>query len=181
MEIFEEALRRLDRNWTVTILKIFSIRMKLDYLFACRPITRLRLNNLKERRREKKELSWPSSAMMIAHTEFLLQSLNIPSDHFALKKLTQTLWGFAIMQTKNAWMTQNIFNMQLKAFDLKMENRKMLLALENCSTHVDLCQKISVRRNIKPYFLPPKTKSKIKSCDARMILNFEAWYHRCLS
>jgi hypothetical protein len=37
---------------------------------------------------------------------------------------------------KNPWMTQNVFKLWLTAFDLRMNGRKVILLLNNCSAHI---------------------------------------------
>jgi hypothetical protein len=37
---------------------------------------------------------------------------------------------------KNAWMIQNVFKLWLTAFDRRMDGRKVILLLDNCSAHI---------------------------------------------
>ncbi len=64
---------------------------------------------------------------------------------------------------KNAWMTQNIFKLWLTAFDRRMDGRKVILLLDNCSVHikdVDL-EKFNIQlRNTTLLYLPPNTTRK---------------------
>jgi hypothetical protein len=61
---------------------------------------------------------------------------------------------------KNAWMTQNVFKLWLTAFDRRMDGRKVILLLDNCSAHIkdaDL-EKFNIQlRNTTLLYLPPNT------------------------
>lgn len=77
-------------------------------------------------------------------------------------------------------MTQIVFLEWLKAFDLRMANRKVLLIMDNCSAHVllaELPDRIQLR-NTTVFYLPPNTTSKLQPCDAGIIRNLKAYYRR---
>uniref|UniRef100_A0AAV1UMY7 DDE-1 domain-containing protein n=1 Tax=Peronospora matthiolae TaxID=2874970 RepID=A0AAV1UMY7_9STRA len=70
-----------------------------------------------------------------------------------------------------AWMTGGIFANWLKAFNLKMSGRNVLLLLNNATSHVNL--EIS---NVHIHFLPPNTTSHLQPMDAGIIRNFKLKY-----
>jgi hypothetical protein len=79
-------------------------------------------------------------------------------------------------------MTQNIFKLWLTAFDRRMDGRKVILLLNNCSAHIkdaDL-EKFNIQlRNTTLLYLSPNTTSKIQLCNVRIICTFKAYYrHR---
>jgi hypothetical protein len=68
----------------------------------------------------------------------------------------------------------------LRAFDLHVFSRKVLLILDKFSRHTSV-EKIPdhIRlRNTTILYLPPNMTSKIQPCDAGIIRNFKAYY-RC--
>ncbi len=77
-------------------------------------------------------------------------------------------------------MTQIIFLEWLRAFDLHVSGRKVLLILDNFSED-SLVEKIPdhIRlRNTTILYLPPNMTSKIQPCNASIIRNFKAYYRR---
>jgi hypothetical protein len=77
-------------------------------------------------------------------------------------------------------MTQIIFLEWLRAFDLHVFGRKVLLILDNFSRHTSV-EKIPdhIRlRNTTILYLPPNMTSKIQPCDVGIIRNFKAYYCR---
>jgi len=77
---------------------------------------------------------------------------------------------------KKAWMTTAIFNEWLQCFDLHVgkNQKKVLLLLDNCSTHVSIYEP----KSVKIMFLPPGTTSKLQPLDAGIIRTFKAYYKR---
>ncbi len=68
----------------------------------------------------------------------------------------------------------------LRAFDLHVSGRKVLLILDNFSEHTSM-EKIPdhIRlRNTTILYMPPNMASKIQPCDAGIIRNFKAYYRR---
>ena len=80
--------------------------------------------------------------------------------------LSDTYWS-----NKKSWMTQTIFAEWLKAFDVHVIGRKVLLILDNCSAHIPLAAilNIVILHHTTIMYLLPNTTSKIQSCDARII------------
>ncbi|OAE18883.1 hypothetical protein AXG93_3022s1070 [Marchantia polymorpha subsp. ruderalis] len=76
-----------------------------------------------------------------------------------------------------AWMTQVIFLEWIKWFDLRMAERKVLLILDNCSAHIRVNNLLELR-NTTVRYLSSNTTSKIQPCDAGIIWNLKAYYHR---
>ena len=78
--------------------------------------------------------------------------------------------------SKNAWMTSEIFGDFLKRFDRAMgkEKRKVLLLLDNCSAHGTSNVRL---KNVKLYYLPPNTTSVIQPLDQGIIRSFKSYYH----
>jgi len=77
-------------------------------------------------------------------------------------------------------MTREIFLEWLRGFDLHVSGHKVLLIMDNFNDHIPFDQlpnNIQLK-NIKVFYLPPNVTSKIQPCDARIIHNFKAYYHR---
>jgi len=77
-------------------------------------------------------------------------------------------------------MTQIIFLEWLRAFDLHVSGRKVLLILDNFSGHIPV-EKIPdhIRlRNTTILYLPLNMTSKIQPCDVGIIRNFKGYYYR---
>lgn len=77
---------------------------------------------------------------------------------------------------KNAWMTSSLFSEWLLNFDRKMkiENRKVLLFIDNCTAHNHDIELSS----IKVHFLPPNTTSILQPMDQGVIQNFKMFYRK---
>lgn len=87
--------------------------------------------------------------------------------------------SFNYAANKKAWMTSSLFIRYLNEWDsrLRMKNRKILLALDNCSAHPDINQTLT---NIKLCFLPPNTTSVLQPLDQGIIKNFKVHYREIL-
>lgn len=77
---------------------------------------------------------------------------------------------------KKAWMTSSLFSEWLLNFDRKMkiENRKVLLFINNCTAHnydIEL-------GSIKVHFLPPNITSILQTMDQGIIQNFKMFYRK---
>lgn len=70
-------------------------------------------------------------------------------------------------------MTAEVFEKYLKELNVQMqsEKRKILLFLDNASSHPNL-----QFSNVKLVFLPPCTTSKLQPLDAGIIANFKVHY-----
>lgn len=79
---------------------------------------------------------------------------------------------------KKAWMTTELFEDWLKAFDEDMEKqqRKVLLLLDNCSAHKVSCPLKAVRL----MFLPPNTTSVLQPLDKGIIRSLKCSYRKRL-
>ncbi len=96
------------------------------------------------------------------------------------KNINVTSLGCVYRNNASAWMTHIIFLEWLRAFDLHVSGRKVLLILDNFSGHSPV-EKIPnhIRlRNTTILYLPPNMTSKIQQCNAGIIRNFKAYYHR---
>jgi hypothetical protein len=96
------------------------------------------------------------------------------------KNINVTSLGCVYRNNASVWMTQIIFLEWLRAFDLHVSGRKVLLILDNFSGHTPV-EKIPdhIRlRNTTIFYLPPNMTSKIQPCDAGIIRNFKAYYRR---
>lgn len=71
---------------------------------------------------------------------------------------------FVYYNNETAWQNRGTFGDWLRKFDLKMYDRKVLLLLDNASSHFVTYQ----CRNVKVYFLPPNMTSKVQPLDAGM-------------
>ena len=76
-------------------------------------------------------------------------------------------------------MTSAIFKEELIIWDSKLinENRKNLLLIDNCPSHII---DESILNNIKLIFLPPNTTSKLQPLDNGIIKNFQVFYRKRL-
>lgn len=76
-----------------------------------------------------------------------------------------------------AWMTSEIFKSELREWDekLKMENRKILLLVDNCPAHPDV-----ELEQIKLIFMPPNTSSKLQPMDQGVIHSLKCHYRKIL-
>ena len=89
--------------------------------------------------------------------------------------------GVSYHANQNAWMTQNVFKLWLKAFDMHMRECKVVLLLDNCSAHITvegLVKHNIALKNTTLLYLPPNTTSKIQPFDTGIFCNFKAHYHR---
>ena len=81
---------------------------------------------------------------------------------------------------RKAWMTGDILNAILSAFNRKMvqQKRSVLLFMDNAGCHPeDVKDKFS---NVKIVFFPPNTMSKLQPLDLGVIQNFKVHYRRLL-
>lgn len=77
-----------------------------------------------------------------------------------------------------AWINNDIFTLILQNLNRKMkiEKRKMILFLDNCSSHyIDM--ELS---NIKLEYFPPNTTSQLQPLDLGIIKNFKSHYRKFL-
>ena len=79
---------------------------------------------------------------------------------------------------KRAWMTSDIFEKYIKAFDQKMaaRNRRILLIIDNCSAHPIINGLLAIRLE----FLPPNTTSRTQPMDQGVIHSFKTHYRKLL-
>ncbi|CAI6357775.1 unnamed protein product [Macrosiphum euphorbiae] len=77
---------------------------------------------------------------------------------------------------KKAWMTSSLFSEWLLNFDrkMKLENRKVLLFIDNCTAHNHDIELSS----IKVHFLPPNTTPILQPMDQGVIQNFKMFYRK---
>jgi hypothetical protein len=89
-----------------------------------------------------------------------------------LKNLSMTY-----RNNKKAWMLTTIFQDWLQEFNKvvaeKYKNQRVLLLLDNCSSHKTNGLVLS---NVDVHFLPPNTTSKIQPMDAGVIMSFKKHY-----
>jgi hypothetical protein len=96
------------------------------------------------------------------------------------KNIKKNTLGCQYRNNSSAWMTREIFLGWLRGFDLHVSGRKVLLIMDNFSGHIPLDQfpnHIQLRNTII-FYLPPNATSKMQPCNARIIRNFKAYYHR---
>ena len=95
----------------------------------------------------------------------------------ALKGKKNEHLGIKYTVNKNAWVTKPFFQEYLFQINqqLQLSNKKILLFLDNCSSHVP--QDFS---NIKLQFLPPNTTSLIQPLDQGIIHSFKSNYRKYL-
>ena len=77
---------------------------------------------------------------------------------------------------KTCWMSKSIFNSWIYSFNEKMkkQNRKILLLLDNCPSHIIL-QEYS---NINLKYLPPNSSGYIQPMDQGIIASFKSYFNR---
>ena len=80
-----------------------------------------------------------------------------------------TIWKW----NKTAWMTKEIFVDWLTKLNdhVKSQNRKILLFIDNCSSHEE-----QVLSHVKIIFFPPNCTSKLQPLDLGVIKNFKYHY-----
>ena len=80
---------------------------------------------------------------------------------------------------KNAWMTSEIFKIEIMKWDseLRRDLRNIILLIDNCSAHPNINEFLT---NIKLVFLPPNTTSILQPMDSGVILNFKVNYRKLL-
>ena len=80
--------------------------------------------------------------------------------------------------SKNAWMTSDIFLEWLQRLNrtLRIENRRIILLVDNCTAH----PKVELS-NIVYEFLPPKTTALIQPLDQGIIKNLKGHYRSMLN
>lgn len=66
-----------------------------------------------------------------------------------------------------AWMNTTIFNKWLRKFNLLMHGRRVLLLLDNASSHKAMCE----HKNVEIVFFPPNMTSRIQPLDAGVYLS----------
>jgi len=79
---------------------------------------------------------------------------------------------------KRVWMTGELFEEWVVAFDRKMkrQKRKVLLFVDNCPAHTDV-DNLSATKLV---FLPPNTTSVLQPCDQGIIYAFKQQYRKRL-
>ncbi|EGZ08334.1 hypothetical protein PHYSODRAFT_417818, partial [Phytophthora sojae] len=82
----------------------------------------------------------------------------IPMDYFSNQK---------------AWMTSEVFLKWVRALNLNMHGRRILLVLDNAAGHVDI-----ELNNVCIHFLPKNTTSHLQPMDAGIIRNFKLKYKK---
>lgn len=80
----------------------------------------------------------------------------------AFRKVQIANVAFKYYNNRTAWQTRATFGDWLRHFDAKMYGRKVLLLIDNASSHYVSYQS----RNVKVMFLPPNMTSKIQPLDA---------------
>ena len=83
---------------------------------------------------------------------------------------------------KKAWMTVDIFSKWIEQFDnnFRIQNRKVLLIVDNAAGHGTSDELNSKLTNIKIQFLPPNTTSHLQPLDAGIIKNLKVFYKKAL-
>ncbi|KAI5154125.1 hypothetical protein ENBRE01_3307 [Enteropsectra breve] len=89
----------------------------------------------------------------------------------------QDISCFSYYANKKVRMISEIFRRELILWDLKLRqiNRKILLVVENVSSHPDVSDSLS---HIKIIFLPPNITSKLQPLDAGIIRSFKSIYRK---
>ncbi|CAI6373801.1 unnamed protein product [Macrosiphum euphorbiae] len=79
--------------------------------------------------------------------------------------------GVTWKANRKAWMTQELMKEWLSNFDRKMQGRKVILFLDNATSHPHLNL-----QNVKFAFFPPNVTSTCQPLDLGMIKNFKTHY-----
>ncbi|EGZ22570.1 hypothetical protein PHYSODRAFT_488818 [Phytophthora sojae] len=74
---------------------------------------------------------------------------------------------------QKAWMTAEVFLKWVRALNLKMHGRRILLLLDNAAGHVDI-----ELNNVYIHFLPKNTTSHLQPMDAGITRNFKLKYKK---
>ena len=83
------------------------------------------------------------------------------------------LLGIFKRSNTSAWMNQDLFIEWLDFFNQKIENRNVILILDNFSSH-----KVDGFNNIKRVFLPPNSTSNLQPLDKGIIKNLKDRYKK---
>lgn len=80
---------------------------------------------------------------------------------------------------KKAWMKSDIFIKELILWDeeLRLKGRKIILFVDNCSSHPQISDRLS---NIRIEFLPPNTTSLMQPLDQGIIRSFKTHYKKTI-
>ena len=99
-----------------------------------------------------------------------------PKDENEAKNISQVKQIY--FQQKNSWMNSIIFQKIIKIFNNKMKkrNKKVLLFLDNCTSHI-MDNEFS---NVKLIFFPSSTTSVLQPLDQGIIVNFKSFYRKNL-
>ncbi|XP_060844196.1 tigger transposable element-derived protein 6-like [Rhopalosiphum padi] len=94
------------------------------------------------------------------------------------KSVNVSTLGVNWKANRKAWMNRDLMTDWLMCFNRKMEmeNRKIILFLDNASSHPDTLN----LKNIKLIFLPPNTTSICQPLDQGIIKNFKVHYRQRL-
>jgi hypothetical protein len=94
------------------------------------------------------------------------------------KSVNVSTLGVNWKANRKAWMNRDLMTDWLMCFNRKMEleNRKIILFLDNASSHPDTLN----LKNIKLIFLPPNTTSICQPLDQEIIKNFKVHYRQRL-
>lgn len=79
--------------------------------------------------------------------------------------------GVTWKANRKAWMTQELMKEWLSNFDRKMQGRKVILFLDNATSHPHLNL-----QNVKLAFFPPNVTSTCQPLDLGIIKNFKTHY-----
>lgn len=87
--------------------------------------------------------------------------------------------GIQWQSNKKAWMTADIFIEWLRAFDIQMSGRNVLLLLDNFSAHQSAVDQInSELKHITIIWLPPNSTTKYQPLDQGTIRAWKAIWKR---
>jgi hypothetical protein len=86
--------------------------------------------------------------------------------------------NFQYFTSKKGWMTRDIFKIWLKYFDSRINNRKVLLILDNFQGHILSENELNLLslKNTRLVFLPANTTSRLQPLDAGIIAAFKKQY-----
>jgi len=92
-----------------------------------------------------------------------------------LKNMNQDAIGVQYLNSDNAWMTKNLFQIIIEEWNTELvpTDRKILLFLDNVGSH-----NITSPSNITFQFLPPNTTALIQPLDQGIINSFKSHYKK---
>lgn len=150
--------------------------MRPDFFYKCLPDRTLTFKN--EKCHGGKNSKERITVMLVANMDGSQKLKPLMIGKFSNPRCFKNVKSFRLMyrSNKKAWMTGVLFTEWLLCIDVDMKkaNRKILMFVDNCTTH----NNIPHFENIKIHFLPPNTTSTLQPLDQGIIKHFKTMYRK---